>query len=100
MIESDVINIDDDTIRKVGLRLSDKQLNAETATESRVFEYPHLDNVFIMESDLYGNAMPKHSCFLAFNGHHGMMGKHLSVEVLKNASREDIKNMVQLNNEG
>jgi len=100
MKEHQVVNIDDDTIKKIGLRLSEKPLNAETAIESRVFEYPHLDNVFIMESDIYGNAMPKDSCFLAFNGHHGLIGKQLSMEVLKNSSAEDIKNKVQHNNEG
>ncbi|MEJ7829750.1 MAG: hypothetical protein WKF91_16190 [Segetibacter sp.] len=100
MKEHDVVNIDNDTIKKVGLCLSENRLNTETAIESRVFEYPHLENVFIMESDLYGNAMPKGSCFLAFKGHHGLIGKHLSVERLKNASAEDIENMVQHNNEG
>jgi len=100
MKEHEVVNIDDDTIKKVGLRLSEKPINAETAIESRVFEYPHLENVFIMESDLYGNTMPKDSCFLAFEGHHGLIGKHLSVEALKNASAADIKKLVQSNNEG
>ena len=61
-------NIDDDTIRKVGLRPSDQLINAQIAPDARVFEYPHLENVFIMESDLYGNRMPKDSCFLAFSG--------------------------------
>ena len=100
MKENHVVNIDDDTINKVGLRLSEKPINADIAIESRVFEYPNLENVFIMESDLYGNAMPKDSCFLAFKGHHGLIGKHLSVQALKYASAEDIKNMVQHNNEG
>lgn len=100
MKKDDIVNIDDDTIKKVGLRLSEKTINAETAIESRVFEYPHLENVFIMESDLYGNAMPKYSCFLAFKGHHGLIGKHLSVETLRNASEEDIKNLVEHHNEG
>ncbi len=100
MKEYDVVNIDDDTIKKVGLRLSEKPINAKTAAELRVFEYPHLENVFIMERDLFGNAMPKDSCFLAFKGHHGLIGLHLSVERLKNASAEDVGNMVQHNNKG
>ncbi len=53
-----------------------------------------------MECDLYGNLMPKNSCFLAFYGHHGLIGKHLKVETLKNASVEDIKKMVDSNLEG
>ena len=53
-----------------------------------------------MESDLYGNTMPKDSCFLAFYGSHGLIGKHLRVETLKNASVTDIKKMVESNSEG
>ena len=100
MIRSTDLNIDEETISKIGLTLSDKLVNAQIAPNARVFEYPHLDNVFIMESDLYGNIMPKNSCFLAFYGNHGLIGKHLRVETLKNASVEDIKNMVESNSEG
>ena len=100
MINNEDFNIDDETIRKVGLQQSDKHINAQTAPNARIFEYPHLENVFIMESDLYGNKMPKNSCFLAFVGQHGLIGKHLKVETLRNASIEDIKNIVESNNEG
>ena len=100
MINTDEYNIDSETIRNLNLRLSNKHINAETALTARVFEYPHLDNVFVMESDLYGNTMSKDSCFLAFHGQHGLVGKHLKVETLKNASVEDIKKMVANNNEG
>ena len=93
-------NIDDDTIRKIGLRLSDKPINAEIAPGGRVFEYPHLDSVFVMESDLYGNMMPKDSCFLVFNGTHGLIGKHLKVDTLRKATVEDIKAIVESNTEG
>ncbi len=94
------LNIDEDTINKLGLKLSDKLPDAQIAPQARVFEYPDLENVFVMESDLYGNRMPKNSCFLAFYGTHGLMGKHLYIETLRNASVEDIKNMVQKNTEG
>ena len=100
MIDSNYFNIDEETISKIGLQLSDKPINAQVAPNARVFEYPNLDNVFIMESDLYGNRMPKNSCFLAFYGHHGIIGKHLLVETLKNASLEDIKKIVESNLEG
>ncbi len=99
MINSNDFNIDEETINKIGLILSDKPINAQIAPNARVFEYPQLDNVFIMESDLYGNTMPKNSCFLAFYGIHGLIGKHLRVETLKNASVEDIKDMVKSNSE-
>ena len=94
------LNLNVETISKVGLRLSDEAINAQVAPGARVFEYPHLDKVFVMESDLYGNTMPKDSCFLAFYGHHGLIGKQLKVEVLKNSSVEDIRNMVEGNIEG
>ena len=100
MINKDDWNIDDETINKIGLRLSDKQIIAQNSCNARVFEYPHLENVFIMEADIYGNPMPKNSCFLAFYGHHGLIGKRLKVETLRNASVEDIKNIVESNKEG
>ncbi len=100
MINTDDLNLDKETIDKIGLTLSDEPVTAQTAPNARVFKYPGLDGVYIMESDLYGNAMPKGSCFLAFNGIHGLIGTHLKVETLKNASKEDIKKMVESNSEG
>lgn len=100
MINNNEVNIDAETIKALGLKLTDKRVNAQTALSARVFEYPHLENVFIMESDLYGNTMPKGSCFLAFNGHHGLIGKYLKVETLQRSSVIDIEKMVQDNNEG
>ena len=94
------VDIDDATIKAIGLRLTDNHVNAQTALSSRVFEYPHLPGVYIMESDLYGNKMPKDSCFLAFTGSHGMIGKHVKVETLKHSTVMDIKQMVEENNEG
>ncbi len=93
-------NIDPETIGIVGLRISDKSINAQIAPESRIFEYPYLEDVFVMESDLYGNKMPQNSCFLAFNGKHGLVGKHMTIETLKNASVGDIKHIVESNTEG
>jgi hypothetical protein len=93
-------NLDNATIKFIGLKLSDKHVNAETALSARVFEYPHLPDVYIMESDLYGNKMPKDSCFLAFNGQHGMIGKHIKVETLRHSTVMEIKQMVEENNDG
>lgn len=100
MVHTDYFNIEEETISKIGLQLSDKLTSAQIPANARVFEYPHLDDVFVMESDLYGNRMPKNSCFLAFYGHHGIIGKHLLVETLKNASVEDIKKIVESNLDG
>ena len=96
----DDFNLDKETIRKIGLRPSHEAINATNAADARVFDYPDLNRVFVMESDLYGNTMPKDSCFLAFYGQHGLIGKRLKVEVLKNSSVEDIKNIVESNNYG
>lgn len=92
-------NIDEETISKIGLRLSDKDINAQIAPDARVFEYPGLDNVFIMESDLYGNTMPEGTCFLAFFGHRGLIGRHLKIETLKSASKKEIEAMVESHSE-
>lgn len=94
------LNIDDVTIRKLGLRLSNKSINAQIAPGARVFEYPGLDDIYIMESDLYGNLMPKDSCFLAFSGSHGLIGKHLKVETLTKLRPDEIRSMVESNTEG
>jgi len=94
------MKIDDETISKIGLRLSDKLINAQIAPNARVFDYPYLDNVFAMESDLYGNIMPEGTCFLAFYGNHGLIGKQVKIETLKNASFEDVQKMIQSNVEG
>jgi hypothetical protein len=99
---SDIIsyNIDEETISKLGLIITDKQVNAQSTPHARVFEYPHLDNVFIMENDLYGTTMPEHTCFIAFNGRHGLVGKYLAIEELKKSSVEDIRKLVADNSEG
>ena len=93
-------NLDEETIRKLGLVITNKQINAQSTPHARVFEYPHLVNVFIMENDLYGATMPEHSCFIAFNGRNGLVGKHLKISVLKNSSVEDIRKLVVDNSEG
>lgn len=99
---SDIIsyNIDEETIGQLGLTITTKQINAQSTPNARVFEYPHLDNVFIMENDLYGSTMPKNSCFIAFNGRHGLVGRHLTIAELKNSSVEDIRKLVMDNSDG
>ena len=93
-------NIDEETISRLGLTITNKQINAQSTPRARVFEYPHLENVYIMENDLYGATMPEHSCFIAFNGRNGLVGKHLTIDELKNLSVEQIKTLVDNNSEG
>jgi hypothetical protein len=100
MKKSNAYNIDEETIHHVGLSLSTAPINAIIAPDARVFRYPHLEDVYVMESDLYGNTMPKGSCFLVFNGNHGLIGMHLKLETLRTASVNDIKTMVAGNNQG
>lgn len=100
MIKTNECNLDDETIRKIGLRLSNRAINAQIAPDARVFEYPGIEDVFVMESDLYGNMMPKDSCFLVFDGAHGLIGKYLPVDTLRNTTMDDIKLIVQSHTEG
>jgi hypothetical protein len=93
-------NIDDATIQRIGLRISEKAINAQIAQDCRIFEYPHLKNVYVMESDLYGNTMPENSCFLAFDGKHGLIGKHMTIETLRNSTLADIRHIVETNTDG
>ncbi len=100
MERDNTFNISAQIINKLGLKRSDKSINAHLTSEARVFEYPNLQDVFIMENDLYGNIMPVGSCFLAFYGSHGLIGKHILIETLSNASAEEITKMVQIHSEG
>jgi hypothetical protein len=92
--------VDAETINKVGLLLSNKKINAQIAPNARIFQYPHLADVFVMESDLYGNPMPKGSCFLAFNGSHGLIEKHLKLATLRRASVKEMREMVESHSGG
>jgi hypothetical protein len=89
--------INEAIIYKLGLQLSNKLINASIAPNSRVFDCPYLENVFVLESDLYGNRMPDNSCFLAFYGIHGLIGKELNFDTLNSAGIEDIKSIVKIN---
>ena len=92
--------LDDETIESVGLILTESPLTAEISHPGRVFEYPHLEGVYIMESDLYGNPMPEGSCFLAFNGTHGLMGEHIKIDTLKSSTPEDIRSRIEKERQG
>ncbi|MEP6615293.1 MAG: hypothetical protein ABJA57_01880 [Ginsengibacter sp.] len=100
MVLTNDFNIDHKTIRKIGLKPCDKAFNDQVAPHARVFKYPFLENVFIMESDLYGNPMPKKYVFLAFFGTHGLIGRNLSIEKLKRATVQYIRKIVERNKEG
>ena len=95
MSDSRRFNLDQETIKQLGIRQSDKSVNAQIAPNARIFEYPGVENVYIMESDLYGNPMPEGSCFLAFEGRAGLMGKHIKIETLRKSSIEEIMKMVE-----
>ncbi|RYE55813.1 MAG: hypothetical protein EOP48_09380 [Sphingobacteriales bacterium] len=100
MTPTNEISIDEQTISRLGLRITQQHLNAGISPDSKVFEYPHLENVFVMESDLYGNPMPESSCFLAFNGKHGLVGKHMTIQTLANSTVADIRHIVETNTDG
>ena len=100
MTTTNEFTIDEETISKIGLVQSDNPINAQIPPGARIFVYPHLEDVYVMECDLYGNKMPQESCFLAYQGQHGLIGKHLRLETLRNATTADIRKMVERNNEG
>ena len=85
---------------KAGLQLSDKKINAAVSPDALVYEFRQLAGVYIMENDLYGNVMPEDSCFLAFEGAHGLMGKHLKLDTLMTSSLSQIRELVAMHNEG
>ncbi|MDB5253569.1 MAG: hypothetical protein JWP27_2738 [Flaviaesturariibacter sp.] len=99
-MEKKVVNLSPQLIEKLGLTLSTDDVNAATNPDARVFRYPTLDRIYIMESDLYGNPMPANSCFLAFTGRNGLMGRHITIDALSKTSAEGIKQLVQDNTQG
>jgi hypothetical protein len=100
MINNNVHHIDEETISSTGLRPSHNPVTAQLATRTRIFEFPTLQDVFVMESDFYGNAMPAGTCFLVFNGRHGFIGEELHVETLRNISAAEIRERVRRNSAG
>ena len=92
--------IDEETILQLGLLQVDPLSANPGICTGRTFAYPNLENVYIMECDLYGNDIPADHCFLAFNGHHGLMGKNIKLDKLKQSGKEDIQEMVHSNEEG
>jgi hypothetical protein len=100
MPDSPHFNLDEETIHAVGLEPSGTSLNAHIAPDARVFKYPHHDDVFVMENDLYGNEMPKDSCFLVFQGQHGLVGRHMKVDTLRNSSVAEIHKLIEANSGG
>jgi len=100
MINEAVHHIDEEIINSKRLQPAGIPAGSQLATNARVYEFPELENVFVMESDFYGNPMPAGSCFLAFQGKRGLLGRRLSVEKLRNCSTAEIQTIVQNSNEG
>ena len=93
-------NLDKKTIDELGLYQAYRPINAHLAPDARIFQYPNLEDVYVMESDLYGNTMPAGSCFLAFQGRNGLMGKHILIDTLRKSTLDDIKKIVANNHDG
>ncbi|NTS42683.1 hypothetical protein HRG84_17420 [Flavisolibacter sp. BT320] len=92
--------LDSETIAALGLVKSEKSINASVAPDARIFQFSNIENVYIMESDLYGNPMPEGTIFLVFEGRAGLLGKQISVERLRNSSEEEIRKIVEDNHNG
>lgn len=93
-------NLDQKIIDKLGLYRSQAHINAAIAPDAIIFQFLTLEHVYVMESDLYGNPMPAGSCFLAFQGRNGLMGKHMSIQILKMSTIADIRKIVEDNHDG
>ncbi|RYZ56669.1 MAG: hypothetical protein EOO14_12015 [Chitinophagaceae bacterium] len=93
-------HLDKETIAALGLTKSEESINASVAPDARIFQFPNIENVYIMESDLYGNPMPEGMIFLVFEGRAGLLGKQLSVERLRNSSEDEIRKIVEDNHNG
>ena len=100
MISEAAYHIDAETIKTLGLRPATVPVGSQLASNARVYQLPDLEDVYVMESDFYGNPMPEGSCFLAILGNRGLIGRHMSVEKLRNCSAADIRIMVQRMQEG
>ncbi|HEX2536109.1 MAG TPA: hypothetical protein VHK69_20350 [Chitinophagaceae bacterium] len=85
---------------RLGLYLSGERVNAPLAREAHVFAFSTLAGVYLMESDLYGNALEEGQYFLAFEGRAGLMGKNITLDDLQRSSLEDIKRLVTENHSG
>ena len=92
--------LDSETIAALGLVKSEKSINASVAPDARIFQFSNIENVYIMENDLYGNPMPEGTIFLVFEGRAGLLGKQISVERLRNSSEEEIRKIVEDNHNG
>ena len=93
-------HLDEKTIAELGLYESAEPITAPAAPDARVFRFHNLENIYVMETDLYGNTMPEGTCFLAFHGRNGLMGKRLSLDTLRSNSIEDIRKFVDDNHSG
>ena len=60
MINEATYLIDKEMIRSIGLRPTRIPEGSQLATDARVFKFPILEHVYIMESDFYGNPARSH----------------------------------------
>jgi len=86
-------------ISNLSLQLTDK-LDTVSELTGKIYKYPNIKDVYILEKDLYGNSMPEGYCFLAFSGSHGMIGRQLSLKTLEKASEEDMRILIESNEQG
>jgi hypothetical protein len=100
MIEETTYHIDDEIINSLGLQHTTISISAPSSVRVRAYSFPTLEHVYIMEKDLYGNQMPEGSCFLAVQGKHGLIGRSMHVDKLRNYSVAEIKSIVQKIQEG
>ena len=100
MINEATSRIDTELIRQFELEPSAIPEGAQLAVNARVYTFPQLESVFVMESDFYGNRMPEGSCFLAFQGKRGLLGRHINIDSLRKCSLDEVQKIVVSLSEG
>jgi hypothetical protein len=100
MMNEAISHFDKELIHHLGLQPAAIPEGSQLTPNARVYAFPSLENVFVMESDFYGNPMPDGSYFLAFQGKRGLLGRHISVDELRNCSPDEIQKIVESLSEG
>ena len=95
MINEATYHVNEDIIINLGLQPTTIPISSPSTVGVRAYSVPTLEQVYIMENDLYGNPLPEGSCFLAVQGKHGLIGRSIREVKLRNYSAGEILNIVQ-----
>jgi|SRR6476620_4138960 len=95
MITTNNYTLDEEVVQFLALRLRLTPIEIDSTVTGRIFEYPHIPEVYILEDDLTGNRMPEGTCLLAFTDREKLEGVKLKIETLLISTPGDIKRLIQ-----